>query len=346
MFVRWKCECSCGNIIETTSSRLLSEHVKSCGCLKNKTTNMSGIHLHRLTFLYPDGNNKLNWICRCDCGNIISVNKNNVKRGLTKSCGCLHSENVSEKLTINLVGERFGRLVVQKRDNSKPKSQGVYWICKCDCGNEVSIITHSLKEGTTTSCGCYKNEKVSERFSLNLDGKKFGKLTVLTRNGSFVGEDGLKYSQWLCKCECGSIKTIRGHDLVRGSVTSCGCTISRGEESIRKYLNEMNINYKTQYGFRELKSNKGWMLKFDFAIFDNNENLMCLIEYQGQQHYDNSYGWFGEQQRNETDPLKRNYCKNNNIPLFEIRYDSNIKSELINILSNLKIYTSIPCQVS
>lgn len=109
---------------------------------------------------------------------------------------------------------------------------------------------------------------------------------------------------------------------------------------------KLNINYKTQYGFRELKSNKGWMLKFDFAIFDNNENLMCLIEYQGQQHYDNSYGWFGEQQRNETDPLKRNYCKNNNIPLFEIRYDSNIKSELINILSNLKIYTSIPCQVS
>lgn len=346
IFVRWKCKCSCGNVIETTRSQLMSGHVKSCGCLKHKKIDMTGIHLHRLTFLYPDISNKLNWVCKCDCGNIVSINASSIKRGLTQSCGCLHSEIISKKLTSDLIGRRFGRLVVIGRDETKPKSQGVYWKCKCDCGNEVSIISHSLKEGTTTCCGCYKSEIISERFSLNLIGKKFGKLTVISRDGSFIGRHGAKYSQWLCKCECGSTKTIRGHDLVRGSVTSCGCTISRGEETVRILLNTMNINYKTQFGFKDLKSSKGWMLKFDFAIFDDSENLMCLIEYQGQQHYDASYGWFGEQQRNETDPLKRNYCKNHNIPLFEIRYDADIKNELINILSNFKVYKSIPCQAS
>lgn len=294
IFIRWKCKCSCGNIIETTSSQLISGHVKSCGCLKYKKIDMTGVHLHRLTFLYPDINNKLNWICKCDCENIVSVNVANVKRGLTKSCGCLHSEITSERLTIDLAGKHFGKLIVIERDKTKPKSQGVYWKCKCDCGNEVSVISHSLKEGTTTSCGCYKSKITSERFSMDLIGKKFGKLTVLSRDGSYIGEDKTKYSQWLCKCECGSIKTIRGHNLVRGSVTSCGCTISRGEEAIRILLNTMDINYKTQFGFSDLKSNKGWMLKFDFAIFDDNENLICLIEYQGQQHYDASYGWFGE----------------------------------------------------
>lgn len=73
----------------------------------------------------------------------------------------------------------------------------------------------------------------------------FGKLRVIKRDGTFIGQSGAKYSQWLCMCECGTTKIVRGHDLVRGSVTSCGCTISRGEEKIRKVLNELNINFDT-----------------------------------------------------------------------------------------------------
>lgn len=32
------------------------------------------------------------WKCRCECGTIRIVNGNNLERGLTTSCGCLHSE--------------------------------------------------------------------------------------------------------------------------------------------------------------------------------------------------------------------------------------------------------------
>lgn len=174
----------------------------------------------------------------------------------------------------------------------------------------------------------------------------FGKLKVIRRAGSFIGQSGTKYSQWLCMCECGTTKIIRGHDLVCGSVTSCGCTISRGEEKIRKILNELNINFDTQYSFNDLKSNKGWVLKFDFAILDKKNNLLGLIEYQGKQHFDDSYGWFGLQQRTETDKLKKDYCDKHNIKLFEITYQDNIEISLNNILSNFKIYKSTPCQAS
>ena len=44
---------------------------------------------------------------------------------------------------IDLVGKRFGRLVVLKRDENK-KSKSVYWICQCDCGNIKSIDGASL----------------------------------------------------------------------------------------------------------------------------------------------------------------------------------------------------------
>lgn len=171
----------------------------------------------------------------------------------------------------------------------------------------------------------------------DLTGQKYHHLT-------FIYPDKNDKKKWVCKCDCGTTKVVRGHDLVRGNVTSCGCTISCGEEKIRKILNELNINFDTQYSFNDLKSNKGWVLKFDFAILDNKNNLLGLIEYQGQQHFDDSYGWFGLQQRTETDKLKKDYCNKHNIKLFEITYQDNIESGLKNILSNFKIYKSTPCQ--
>lgn len=54
---------------------------------------------------------------------------------------------------IDLTGQRFGRLTVIKRDESKPKANGVYWLCKCDCGNVTSVRSKDLRCGFTTSCG-------------------------------------------------------------------------------------------------------------------------------------------------------------------------------------------------
>lgn len=57
----------------------------------------------------------------------------------------------------NLVGKRFGRLMVLSRAENKGKH--IYWNCKCDCGEIKKIRGDSLIEGKTTSCGCFNNEK-------------------------------------------------------------------------------------------------------------------------------------------------------------------------------------------
>jgi len=57
----------------------------------------------------------------------------------------------------DLIGLRFGRLVVKKRDG-KDKFGYVTWLCKCDCGNETVVRGSFLKSGTTQSCGCLKKE--------------------------------------------------------------------------------------------------------------------------------------------------------------------------------------------
>jgi len=62
---------------------------------------------------------------------------------------------------INLAGRRFGRLVVL-HDTGERKNREVVWHCLCDCGNEVNVVGHDLTSGRTTSCGCYKRERVAE----------------------------------------------------------------------------------------------------------------------------------------------------------------------------------------
>ncbi len=65
----------------------------------------------------------------------------------------------------NLENERVGRLLVIKRDweRTSPKNGWkVYWICKCDCGNFVSVRAEHLKpdgkQHHTQSCGCAQKE--------------------------------------------------------------------------------------------------------------------------------------------------------------------------------------------
>lgn len=51
----------------------------------------------RLTFVCPDVVSR-KWKCLCECGVIVSVFANNVVRGLTRSCGCLNREMVTERM--------------------------------------------------------------------------------------------------------------------------------------------------------------------------------------------------------------------------------------------------------
>ena len=56
----------------------------------------------------------------------------------------------------NLVGQRFGRLVVIKRlENQKHR---VRWLCQCDCGNVTEKQGDALKSGKSRSCGCIRTE--------------------------------------------------------------------------------------------------------------------------------------------------------------------------------------------
>lgn len=340
---RYMCQCECGNTKVVRANSLRNGYTKSCGCIGTGYERIchNGEKYGKLTVIkdMPDKNGKRIVLCYCDCGNDKIVKLNDIRQGKVLSCGCYKQEKSSSK-AIDLTGCRIGRLVVIKR--AERKNNRTYWECKCDCGNTITIqtseLTYAIKNNKVKSCGCYKDELTSERFSLDLQGKRFGMLTVVERVGTRVYNDGTKHSEWKCVCDCGNEKIVVGSHLTNGSTKSCGCLSSVGEKQIKDILVENDINFKPQYTFDDLRSPTGFFLYFDFAIFKNNK-LQCLLEYQGPQHYKKVE--FGKQQREITDNIKKEYCKDHNITLLEIKYDQDIEKNIKNIIKALNV-NSVP----
>ena len=159
-------------------------------------------------------------------------------------------------------------------------------------------------------------------------GNKYGKLTVIGRADKTDGT----HIFWNCQCECGNYTIVNGTNLRLGITKSCGCLKSKGELEITQLLIDNNILFKKEYSFCDLKGTGDGLLRFDFAIFNEDGSLSHLIEYDGQQHFqqvtffDNTQNF---QNRLENDKRKNDYCKKHNIILKRIKYDEKITLDKI-----------------
>ena len=145
----WKCQCSCGKIKSIRGDGL--KKIQTCGECANDLTNQK---FGRLLVLYKGKKDKAGhqfWFCKCDCDNIVEVNSDNLRRGLTQSCGCLHSEITHKTKFKDITGQKFGKLTANNYEIIGSKT---YWNCTCECGNNIKVASNNLKNGHTTSCGC------------------------------------------------------------------------------------------------------------------------------------------------------------------------------------------------
>lgn len=60
----------------------------------------------------------------------------------------------------DLTDQRYGKLVVLEYAGSNHKWNAL-WRCRCDCGNEKTVLGYNLKNGSTRSCGCLLKNIVS-----------------------------------------------------------------------------------------------------------------------------------------------------------------------------------------
>lgn len=142
-----------------------------------------------------------------------------------------------------------------------------------------------------------------------------------------------------CK-KCGSEWSTKAGNLInaKSGCPDCNSFYSKAVIQIKKFLDDNNINNKQEYHFDNLRSSKGYMLKFDFAILDEFDNLKILIEYDGEQHFTPVKLWGGEKSFIESkirDEQKNEYCKDNNIKLIRFSYKDKmifIKNTIIKVL--------------
>jgi hypothetical protein len=138
---------------------------------------------------------------------------------------------------------------------------------------------------------------------------------------------------------CGNEWDVRAQSFIEGCRCP-SCNYSKAENKILEILNKYKIDYKCQYKITECKDKRS--LPFDFAIFNNNK-LICLIEADGKQHYEEVH--FGGISREKAasnlknvkkhDEIKNNFCAKNDIDLIRIPYweFKNISNTLIDKLN-------------
>lgn len=151
------------------------------------------------------------------------------------------------------------------------------------------------------------------------------------------------------KCVCGTIFERSLNKIRSDGQTRCiKCTKSKSyvEMFTTEYLIQHNINFKSEYIFDDLRAVSGLPLRFDFALLDRNDELMCLIEMDGEHHYLPVKKWGGEEAlavRHIHDAMKAAYCEDHGYALYRIPYwkFNQIQKEMANITNMV-----ILCQAS
>lgn len=236
---------------------------------------------------------------------------------------------------IDLTGQKFGYWeVLERAENSKGGQ--ARWLCRCICGKEKVVCGSSLRNGSSTNCGCVKAQKSRENNGkfINEVGNRYGRLVVIAKDEELSAQK--HRAHWLCQCDCGNTKVVSSKCLREGKTKSCGCLLSYGEEQITKILASRAVEFISQYSV--IIGNKNY--RYDFALCKN-KKLIALIEFHGIQHYDETYKHWGKDIsiNKERDLIKEKWADENDISLHIIPYweKDNLEEVIDNILKNYNL---------
>lgn len=173
--------------------------------------------------VYEDAiSKKCKYLCCCDCGNKKILGYSALVKNKSISCGCKNKKPVpiNHSLPRNVVGERYGSLIVLNEcephitpNGSKQRIVNV----KCDCGN-VFETRLSAAQKTQKCRMCAGKER-----RVDITGKKYGMLTVISMADDYISPSGVHLSRCKCICECGNETIVNMSGLVSGTTKSCGC---------------------------------------------------------------------------------------------------------------------------
>lgn len=234
----------------------------------------------------------------------------------------------------HLIGTKINKWTILNIIPPNEKYDHVFAKCQCECGTIKETRLLYITNGHSKDCGCGRKERLKEVRTKNLVGQRFGKLVVSemleqrNKNGRII---------YRCKCDCGSEVDVLGNSLTTYHTSSCGCLVSYWNMYIQQFLEDIKIEYKSEYTVF-IGDN---YYRYDFYLPQYN----LFIEYDGQQHYE-PVRFHGDNIKSniddfkkvqEHDKIKNKYCEENNINLLRIPYweTKNIETIINNCLQRL-----------
>lgn len=160
------------------------------------------------------------YLCRCVCGKERLVQGSSLRTGRSTSCGCSRYHFVTRDLT----GETLGKWTVLERLVDAWGT--VSYRCRCVCGTERVVPENEMHRLPDGSCGCVQRQNFKKVWKREREaaedeiGKTFGSWTVLAID---VTPRPSRQRYYLCRCVCGTERSVRRSALVSGKSPNCGC---------------------------------------------------------------------------------------------------------------------------
>lgn len=95
--------------------------------------------------------------------NTVGNKQGYIKQLILKDIGISINNKKHSRKALDLTGMIFGKWTVLGRDKDSDKPGVTMWKCKCECGNECSVIGQALKNGTSKQCGICRNKQLLKR---------------------------------------------------------------------------------------------------------------------------------------------------------------------------------------
>lgn len=255
--------------------------------------------------------------CEIQCQICGKIHKKKIARQFLNRFGCCGAHNESRK-------EKVQRLLSETEDFEfvKQIDRDHFILRHTKCGNEFKqqFQAYLSSPNVCTHCETHraKNKNTLLQAQEELDTRFHGSVKVLEYNGQN------KKNYYRC-LKCNKIFTQKQVCIMcSNGCPSCDRFKSMGKKKVAGLLSDMGIKYQERYYIKGLP-----LQHFDFAVFDENEEVKYFIEVQGEQHFKKSdYFKTSSKVQQERDNKKRRYCEENNIPLYKILY---FKSKLLNL---------------
>ena len=178
----------------------------------------------------------------------------------------------------DIIGGRFGILLVKGLSSKRNKRKERLWVCRCDCGREHLVKTSNLISGRTKSCGCRKRGPPRDDSEV---GKKIGIFEVLR----FSHTDKHREALYECQCtKCGETGLVRRSKLCK--VKSCkGCRWDDYKEISHGYWSSIRKGAKVRSIVFSLTRQEVWeqFLEQDRRCALSGVSLRFARGYTGEQ---------------------------------------------------------------